>query len=450
MKKLLPMLSVLAAAFPQYATASESARFDTFAFKAADGIERPYIVYTPAGLKPGEKRPLLIHLHGAIGRAEVSKNPMGSVKKSSFLKLAESGRYYVLFPFGQKTAGWFDQTGNDMVLGQLEKVLADFPGTDRDRVFLSGFSDGGSGTLYMASVRPDAFAGFISLNGSLPVAAHLGEHPLYPENFARKPLYLINTQNDSLYPARMMGPIVETLKRYNTMLTVSLPEGEHNMQYLPAEIPALNNFISQHRRQTAFSLSWEGSAGSGTEWLTIDRLRPQEAARSWHQSYRLEMFNDKASLDIQFDPAHYPQLKVAGLGKTDGTARKMGVQIGDTVVKMDDMAMENPYSPYTFLSRKKAGEAVSLTVVRNGQTIVLNGRFKPGYSYQVFEKQADSGKILAEIKQGRLHVQTSKVASFTIDFDKLPDAAALHTLTINGTSRPLPQILQGKHSFTAD
>lgn len=450
MKKLLPVLYVLAAVLPQYSAASAPARFDEFTFKAADGIERPYIVYTPAGLQAGEKRPLIIHMHGAINRAEISKNPMGSVKRSSFLKLAESGRYYVLFPFGQKNAGWFDQTGNKMVLGELEKVLADFPGADRDQVFLSGFSDGGSGTLYMASVQPDAFAGFISLNGSLPVAAHLGEHPLYPENFARKPLYLINTQNDSLYPARMMGPIVETLQRYNKMLTVSLPEGEHNMQYLTAEIPALNNFISQHRRQTASSLSWEGPAGSGTEWLAIDSLSPQEAAKSWHQSYRLEMFNDKASLDIQFDPAHYPQLKVAGLGKPDGTARKMGVQIGDTVIKMDDTPMENPYSPYTFLSRKKAGEPVSLTVLRNGQTMVLNGRFKPGYTYQVFEKQADSGKILAEIQQGRLQIQTSKVASFTIDFDKLPDAAALHTLTINGTERPLPKVLQGKHRYTAD
>lgn len=450
MKKLLPLLCIAAAALPHGSAASEPARFDEFSFKASDGINRPYIVYTPADIRTGEKRPLLIHMHGAIGRAEVSKNPMRSVRNSSFLKLAESGRYYVLFPFGQKNAGWFDQTGNDMVLGQLEKVLADFPGTDRDKVFLSGFSDGGSGTLYMASVRPDAFAGFISLNGSLPVAAHLGEQPLYLENFAHKPLYLINTRNDSLYPAKMMEPIVETLQRYNNMLTVSMPEGEHNMQYLPAEIPALKNFIKRHRRETASSLSWEGTASSGTEWIAIDSLRPQEPARNWHRAYSLNLFNDKAAFDMQFNPAHYPQLKVAHLGKPDSTARKMGVHIGDTVIKMDDTPMENPYSPYTFLTRKKAGETVSLTVLRNGKTIVLNGRFNPGYTYQVFEKQADTGKIQAEIHQGRLNIRTSKVASFIIDFDRLPDAASLHTLTVNGTPRTLPDVLQGKHRFQTD
>lgn len=427
---LLYLVSITAAA--------QSGSFHTFRFTAQDGQERPYIVYTPSQIQAGEQRPLLVHLHGAIASPQIRSNPLDSAQRSSLLKLADAGRYLVLFPFGQKDAGWFDPVGVNMVLGEVDAVLRDFTAADPERVFLSGFSDGGSGTLYLAATHPDRFAGFIALNGSLPVAAHLGSAPIYPQNFNRKPLYIVNTRNDLLYPADMMQPIVDELRRHHPDLIFSTPEGGHDMRYLSQEIPALTAFIDRHRCQTAEQLVWEstGQEANGSQWLRIERLAPQAPAQPWHSPYRLTLFNNKASFGMAFEPTYRDGLKVAGFNKENSTAEKIGVQIGDIVLKMGDTPMNSPYAPYAYLAGKRAGDPVDVTVLRNGRETVLHGRFNEGYSYQVFEKQPVSGKIHARLDRGRLLVDTSRVAAFRIDFSRLPHV--VHSIVINGKPHPLP------------
>ncbi|QMT41026.1 PHB depolymerase family esterase [Neisseria shayeganii] len=431
------------------AAAAQSGSFQTFRFTAQDGQERPYIVYTPPHVEAGEPRPLLVHLHGAIASPQIRSDPLASVQRSSFLKLANAGRYYVLFPFGQKDAGWFDPVGVNMVLGEVDAVLRDFPAADPDRVFLSGFSDGGSGTLYLAATHPDRFAGFIAMNGSLPVAAHLGSTPVYPQNFNRKPLYIINTRSDMLYPADMMQPVAEELRRHHPNLIFSTPEGGHDMRYLPQEIPALTAFIDRHRRQTATQLVWEssGEAANGSEWLHIERLKPQATPQAWHRPYRLTLFNNKASFGMAFDPAYRNGLKVAGFGKENSTAQNIGVRIGDIVLKMGETAMNHPYAPYLYLADKRAGDPVDITVLRDGRETVLRGRFNEGYHYQVFEKQPVSGKIRARIDRGRLLVDTSRVAAFRIDFSRLPQP--VHSIVINGKTHPAAS-LSGSQLFETE
>ncbi|EGV36830.1 PDZ domain-containing protein [Neisseria weaveri] len=407
------------------------AQFHRFSLTASDGKDRPYIVYTPAGVAADEKRPLLVYLHGAVSSPDIPAEPLDKVRRSSFLKLADAGRYLVLFPFGQKGAAWFDSVGTDMVFKQINEVEKQFA-VDADKVFMSGFSDGASGTLYLAATHPERFAGFIALNGSLPVAAHLGESPVYPENINHKPLYMINTQGDMLYPAAMMRPVVDFLRQRHSRLAFQEPEGNHNMAYLEQVLPELRQFVEQNSRHITESLVWESSvAPSGTDWLRIVRLAPDKAAKPWHGKNSLKMFNGKASFGMKFDPAYKNGLKVAET-TAKGTAAKMGVQPGDIILKMGDTVMNHAYAPYRYLAGKKAGDETELTVARQGRELVLKGRFNPGYQYEVFEKQPVSGKIRATLQGGKLVVETSRIAAFSIDFDRLPNRGGDMTLVVDG------------------
>ena len=92
----------------------------TFDHTCADGKVRPYVVYSPGESKA--PKPLLVFLHGAISSPELKAHPEEYVQKSPLLSLANAADCYVLFPFGQQGATWFDHVGQQMVMDEIAQV----------------------------------------------------------------------------------------------------------------------------------------------------------------------------------------------------------------------------------------------------------------------------------------------------------------------------------------
>jgi len=238
-------------------TALQAQEVKTSQQLCADGQSRPYVVYTPT--KPNPKtKPLLVFLHGAVASPQVNANPEGYVRKSPLVQLAETADCYLLFCFGQKGATWFDAVGQQMVMDEITAVKQQYP-IDPNKIFLSGFSDGGSGVYYFAMTQPDPFAGFIAMNGSLKVASMLGEEEIFPCNMNQKPLYILNTTGDSLYPLEQITPSIDFLRKENPNITFKTPTGDHFLGYLPEEQSALVDFIKNHTRQPLTHIVWETS-----------------------------------------------------------------------------------------------------------------------------------------------------------------------------------------------
>lgn len=400
---------------------AQEGKFEEFQYTTPDGQARPYVVYTPKQAKPGEKRPLIVYLHGAVSSPVMRIEPLGAAKRSVMSKLADEGNYYVLYPYGKQGCTWFDQVGCDMIFGEMDKVLSSYP-IAQEKIFLSGFSDGASGTYYIASTRPEQFAGFIALNGALPVAANLGESPLYLDNFNHKPLYVVNTQSDMLYPAHMMGTLVEKMRQHHPDFIFRTPEGNHELSYFPSLQSEVKDFIDHNTRTTPTSLSFETADQKHNryEWLTILEVSDQKPKADWHQVYTLKMTNDKASFGLMPNPKHRgPGLLVAGFGKKS-CAKDMGVQVGDTILKMGDVEIKGPMDSFGYAASKRAGDSTSLTILRGGKEVLLTGTFPPPYQYEVFAKHPVSGKVRAQIDEQRLRIETSQVGALVIDFDQLP------------------------------
>lgn len=412
--------------------------FHIFQHQDHNQKNRPYIVYQPETLPIHEARPLLVHLHGAILTDTIKSQPLESVKQSRILNLAKQGQYYVLFPFGDREASWFNPNGLDMIMTEIQSVQNSF-NIDKNKIFLSGFSDGASGTFYIASTRPDNFAGFIAFNGSLPVAAHLGYTPLYLQNINHKPFYIINTQEDFLYPAHMMQPVIDELKQHHHHITFHTPKGQHHLSYLDETLPEIINFINHHHKTIPTTLTWEsdGKHENGSEWLRIISIDEQGTAQDWHRPYSLKLFNDKANLGIQFHTHAASPFTVAHI-QPNSTAEKMGVKIGDQVIQIDSTELNHPYAPYLYLANKRAGEKISLTIMRNGQATTLTGQLNAGYHYQVFEKHTPSGKVKAEIHGTRLHLSTSRIKEFVLYLNLLPPSIKIQSIVLNGKIIPIP------------
>lgn len=400
---------------------AQEGKFEEFKHTTPDGQERPYVVYTPKQAQAGEPRPLIIYLHGAVSNPQMRIDPLGAAKRSVMSQLADEGNYYILYPYGKRGCTWFDNMGCDMIFDELDNVLNNYP-IQRDKIFLSGFSDGGSGVYYIASTRPEKFAGFISLNGSMPVAANLGDSPIYLDNFNHKPLYVVNTMSDMLYPVHMMDPLIKKMREHHPSFIFRTPEGNHEMSYFPSLQAEIKDFIDHNARTTPTSISFEvaDQKNNRYEWLTILEISDKKNKADWHQPYSIKMTNDKASFGLAPNPKHQGKgLLVAGFGKKS-CAKDMGVQVGDTILKMGDVEINGPMDSFSYAASKRAGDSTSLTLLRNGQEIVLTGHFPPAYQYEVFPKQPLSGKVRAQLQGQSLQIETSQVAAFSIDFDRLP------------------------------
>jgi len=161
MKRFLLVVLLLAIGLP--ALAAETVRF-TMKYK---GEVRTYWLYVPEGAKAST--PLVLVFHGYGGSAE------GYCP--SMLEVAEREGFAVCYPQGEKDAkgkncwnvGYDVQEGltRDDVgfVKALVKHLVKTHHIGKDNVFMSGMSNGGEMTYFMAYRHPELFNAFASIAG---------------------------------------------------------------------------------------------------------------------------------------------------------------------------------------------------------------------------------------------------------------------------------------------
>lgn len=134
------------------------------------GTPRSYTVYVPRAYDPAEPMPLLVALHGRGG------NGGGLAYLSRFNELAEREGVIVVYPDGlnrewsylRGAPGYAADRPDDV--GFLTRLVDDVArdlAIDRQRVYVTGFSNGGFMTQYLACKAPDTFAAFGSVAATL-------------------------------------------------------------------------------------------------------------------------------------------------------------------------------------------------------------------------------------------------------------------------------------------
>lgn len=397
-----------------------------------DNVQRPFIVYQPNSVEESQSAPLMVYLHGAVSSPNLKKDPLAYIQKSKLLKLADEYGFYLMFSYGQKGATWFDSVGTNMVLGEIELIKEKF-NIKNDKIFLSGFSDGGTGVVYMSTVYPEKFAGFIAMNGSVKLADKLGEFDVYPENINQKGMYMINTTQDAIYPLSQMKPSGEYFNQFNTNSIFVSPAADHEMSYIDEEYEALGEFIANNRNDFLSNISLETSNVSvgRLAWLEISKIDTLSKAKEWHKPYKLKVFNDKAYIGLGYDYSYQGKgLKVKSFKEKHHSAKNMGIKIGDIILKMEEDEMTSPYAPYMYRAKKKAGEKFNITVLRDNKEEIIQGVFDQGYEYDLFSHKKVSAKVMAKIVGDELIIKTSNVSEFKVRYELIPQR--IKKIIING------------------
>jgi pimeloyl-ACP methyl ester carboxylesterase len=150
-----------------------------------DTPEIPYLLRVPPSYRASGDRPapLLVYLSGGAGYAIDAVNSAEDVvAQTDYLVLYPQAAGYWWTP---ETARRFDAAFNDVI----ERF-----NIDRDRIYITGFSNGGTGALYYATLWPHRFAAVVTQMG----AGQCNEQVKAGLANARNlPLLLIHGENDT-------------------------------------------------------------------------------------------------------------------------------------------------------------------------------------------------------------------------------------------------------------
>ncbi len=148
-------------------------------FKTSDGAEVGYLLYLPESYKPGESLPVMLFLHG---RGE-SDGPLSVVAKWGPPQLVARGDklpYILVSPQCPKEDNWSSPTQQTRIAELLDAIVKKFSG-NKDRIYLTGLSMGGSGSWRMAADHPEKFAAVVPIcgRGQTADAAKLKSLPIW-------------------------------------------------------------------------------------------------------------------------------------------------------------------------------------------------------------------------------------------------------------------------------
>jgi poly(3-hydroxybutyrate) depolymerase len=208
------------------------------------GAETPwrYWLYLPerffAATEGKERVPLLVFLHGSSGRgrdlAQVKRyGPPARVAREQDFPLA------LLAP--QLSGGGWPAEG---VVALLDEVLAEHPGLDPDRVYLTGTSLGGQGAWQVAGRAPERFAAFA------PVCGYGDSRAAGKIGAARLPVWAFHGAVDDIIPIGPHRALAEAARAAGGPVRFTeFARGDHGNIIVPVYAePRLYDWFLSHRR----------------------------------------------------------------------------------------------------------------------------------------------------------------------------------------------------------
>lgn len=203
------------------------------------GLPYRYQVYVPASFTLQHSWPVILFLHGAGESGMDGLRPTDVGIGSAIRRNAERFPALVVFPQAHSDCdGWRGDTAA-AALRALDRTIAEFQGDPR-RLYLTGLSMGGSGTLRVAAEYPGRFAALV------PIC------PDFDGELARHPA----SRGETLHrPARDGGPVdpLGAMAQSIGSVPIWIFQGEDDEAPTPAATRHLVRALQRHSPEVRYT-----------------------------------------------------------------------------------------------------------------------------------------------------------------------------------------------------
>lgn len=285
-------------------------------FSDADDSEQPYGLYLPKNYDPGKKYPLVIMLHGAgsnhrlaLRRVFGKSNAEGEtdVEASRYFPEWKDVEYIVATPYARGTAGYQGIPENDVydVVADVKKRF----NVDDDRVYLTGLSMGGGGTLWMGLTRPDIWAAIAPVCPAPP----RGTQAL-AGNALNYPVHIFHGEADPVVKAGDVRAWAARFKELGTQVEYTeYPGVQHDSWVNAYQDGSIFSWFDKFRRNPQperVLFSSDKYKYNKAYWVRLDKLTPGTMAHidarfSENNSLEISTTNlDAFSLNLENHPKY--------------------------------------------------------------------------------------------------------------------------------------------------
>ena len=242
----------------------------------ADGTRYPFVYLIPETYDATRSYPVEFMLHGGVSRPQWG--PGGEWWRRGYDSLKQEDRIVVV-PAAWNAAFWWYENQADNLPSILRELKQTY-NIDDNRVTLTGVSDGGTGAYFFAFKQSTEWAAFLPYIGHPGVLRNPQSGPgykLYFENLMSRPLYIVNGENDPLYPVSSIEPFINILQEANIEHVFRAIEGGgHNTNWLPEEQPMIEQFkLDNPRDPFPTELRWvtdRSDRYNRNLWMRIEEL----------------------------------------------------------------------------------------------------------------------------------------------------------------------------------
>jgi predicted esterase len=246
---------------------------------SGEGISYPWVILVPESYDASRSYPVEFMLHGGVGRPKREEGE--PLWRSGYESLQQEDRLVVVPAAWNEAFWWHERQAENLpeILREVRRLY----NVDDNRVTLTGVSDGGTGAWFFAFKQPTEWAAFFSYIGHPGVLRSPqsgGGYRLYFENLMGKAIYIVNGEEDPLYPAASLQSFIEILEQEEVNHRFRVIEGGgHNTQWLPEEREAIEAFKAANPRQPfPTEIQWVSDSAerfNRNHWIRVDALEEE-------------------------------------------------------------------------------------------------------------------------------------------------------------------------------
>ncbi|MEL7221375.1 MAG: hypothetical protein AAGJ93_08665, partial [Bacteroidota bacterium] len=294
-EELIRVLSKMSV-YPDYQT--DTTTHLCFWLEYKDSLEVPFLVQLPAGFSNNRPHPLFFQLHGGVRHIEEYPAWLDESNAAGwnryFSEQADSTGMIMVYPYATKRHNWMTTDDGFDLIPKIIRQLKLMFNIDENRVYLSGHSNGATGSFSYAIKNQTLFARFFGLNTHPQV--YTGG--TFIRNLTNTHFHNVSTDMDYYYPQTGIDSLLILSKKYDLGFSNDLYLGfPHWFPEFDESEPAIAEFFKQARSHSRnpFSkdLYWEcdNLDNNRVHWLEILELDTLQSPAFWHKNINYTVSN---------------------------------------------------------------------------------------------------------------------------------------------------------------